>query len=226
MLHLCVVLAFLFGATAHAAGDGDGAEAAAVKPIHFKIETASSGEKTILGRLDASEEGGATYDRAVLDLDGDGTPEETIPLKVSGRTDGTERFDVDLRWEMQDKKWRLDLRGSTTDPFKKPVYMFWSLAGPGGSVFFINGKVPVYPTAEEALKGKAVRLGPPFHFEVSSSTRGPDALVYVGLKDVNGSTLRSASRSNPESEGRQDARISLAFVRDGKEEAPIGAQYG
>jgi hypothetical protein len=226
MLYFCAILALFCGATAQPAGDGDGTEGVQLKPIHFKIETACDGEQTILGRLDASKEGGTSYDRAVLDLDGDGTPEEKIPLRVSDRTAGSDRFDVQLRWKMMDRDWRLDLRGSTADPYKNSVYMFWSLSGPGGSVFFINGKVPVYPTAEEALSGKAVRLGPPFHFEVSSSTRGPDALVNVGLKDANGSTLRSASRSNPESEGSEDARISLVFERDGKEREPVTAQYG
>lgn len=226
MLHLCAVLALLFGATTYPAGDGDGTESVQLKSIHFKIETACGEEQTILGRLDASKEGGATYDRAVLDLDGDGTPEKEITLKRSARSPGTDRFDVQLRFDVKELNWRLDLRGNTTDPFKFPVFMFWSLGGPGGSVFFINGKVPVYPTAEEARSGKAVRLGPPFHFEVRSSTRGPDALVNVGLKDVNGSTLRTASRSNQESVGHEEAEISLAFVRDGKEGAPITAHYG
>ena len=42
--------------------------------------------------------------------------------------------------------------------------------------------------------------------------------------EVGGASL--GGRSKPESKGGEEAQISLVFIRDGKEGAPITAQYG
>jgi len=58
---------------------GDGANPSkgmeSLRPLHFRIEAVTDQVKTIAGRLEAAIEDGPTYDRAVLDLDGDGRPE-------------------------------------------------------------------------------------------------------------------------------------------------------
>jgi len=92
--------------------------------------------------------------------------------------------------------------------------------------FFINGEAKVYATAEEAAGGKAIRLGPPFRFDVRSSVRGDSALVNVGLKDGNGCTLRIASGRGQDGSRTDTLNIHLKFLAIGEERTSIEAQYG
>ena len=224
-MNICSALTLLLVLAAPVGAVGDGAEGD-VKPLHFRIETACGEERLILGRIEASEEGGRSYDRSVLDLDGDGIPEKTIAIERESRGGGAGRFDISLRYELDGRKWMLNLRGSVSDPFRGTVVMDWSVLGSNMNTFFINGLAAVFPTIEEARAGKAIRLGPPFHFEAGAAVRGPDALVHVGLKDANGSTLRIASRAGSEPGQSSMSQINLLLLSDGKAGTSVDAEYG
>jgi hypothetical protein len=214
---------------------GDGAEpskeAKSLKPLHFRIEAVTDQIHTIAGRLESAAEDGRTYDQAVLDLDGDGRPEKTLDLKSGTFPTRKGSFSVDLDFELDGSSWNLSMRGPLDDPFQGPVYLNWTRRSDELYLFFINGKAPLKPTAEEAAEGPAIRLGPPFHFDLTSTKRGPDALVNVGLKDANGCTLRIANRLSAGQAVRNPAmgnaaQIQLAFFAGGEVRSILEAKYG
>lgn len=217
---------FLLGLAAFAADSKDPDKAEMPPPLHFRLEVKTDEVVSMMGRIEASEEHRSTYDKAVLDMDGDGTLEKTIALSKSPNPapKGYFRFTFDLLFE--DRHCQLELLGRLSDPFEKPLDLDWYLFGPSQHMFFINGKTHVYATAEEAAKGKSIRLGPPFRFLVKTTTRGPKALVHVALKDGNDCTLRVAVRKNMESRKNTLCPIRIAFSADGETRSTLDAEYG
>jgi hypothetical protein len=197
-----------------------------LKPLHFRIEAVADQVHTAAGRIEASGEGGRKYDRAVLDLDGDGNFEKRIALEESPYPPTEGRFSVELDLELGGLNWRLDLHGPLAKPFEGTVHMDWTQRRNELFLFFINGKATLYATAEEAAKGQAIRLGPPFRFDVRTSKRGPDALVNVGLKDSNGCTMRIATRSGENPTMGDESRIQLTLLADGEARSTLEAEYG
>lgn len=197
-----------------------------LRPIYLRIEVMDGTLKTIPCRIEASRLEEGSYDRAVLDLDGDGRFEKTVEAEKGRYGSSKDRFGTTLPLVLGSATYQIELSGSSIDPFEGEAYLLWSVKKEDAYLWFINGKVKLYPTVEAAAAGKALRLGPPFHFEASTSTRGADALVNVGCKDANGATLRVAQRNRKESERGEESRIHVEFVRDGKTCSSIVAEYG
>ncbi len=79
------------------------------------------------------------------------------------------------------------------------------------------------PTADSpsaAAAAEPIRMGPPFHFDTGSRTRGREGLVTVGLKDANGCTLRLARKNG------QIVQPTLKLLTGGSEVAQAQASYG
>ena len=53
--------------------------------------------------------------------------------------------------------------------------------------------MPLYPTAAKALAGAPVSLGGACKWDINVRTQGKKVMVSAGLKDTNGSTLRTLS---------------------------------
>ncbi|MCP3859722.1 MAG: hypothetical protein GY704_08730, partial [Phycisphaeraceae bacterium] len=77
-----------------------------------------------------------------------------------------------------------------------------------------------HTTAKAAAAAKSIRMGPPFHFKTGTRTRGREALVTVGLKDVQGSTLRLARI------GKGQVRPKVEMTQDGAQRFEAWATYG
>ena len=78
-----LILSFLPGSAALAEESDETAGDGAPAPLHFRLEAWTGEMVTMMGRLQASEGVRDTYDQAVLDMDGDGRPEKTIPVTRS-----------------------------------------------------------------------------------------------------------------------------------------------
>jgi len=78
----------LLGLASLAGGFEDPRESPALEPLHFRIEALTDALHTATGWIEASEEDGREYDRALLDTNGDGKPDQTIDLE-KGRATGS-----------------------------------------------------------------------------------------------------------------------------------------
>lgn len=192
-----------------------------LKPVYVQIEVMLDELRVVPCRIETSGAEGAGYDQAALDLDGDGKFETIVAGEKDTYDTGNDRFGFNLPLVLGDAEFNVELRGSQADPTSGRTYLYWTLNRGGTYLFFINGQVEMHGAAEAAAAGKALRLGPPFHFETRSTTRGPDALVNVGLKDANGSTLRIARTAE-----NTESQIHLTFAAEGRRGTPIAAEYG
>lgn len=198
----------------------------ALKPLYLRIEVMTDELKTLPCSIEASDPVGGRYDHALLDLDGDGRFEKKVEFEKGNFYGSAPRFGFSMPIELGDMTFDIEMGGNQDDPVQGPVHLMWTLRKEKVYLFFINGQVKLYATAEEAAEGKALRLGPPFRFDLSSSTRGPEALVNVGLKDANGSTLRSATYGSKDPAAGSQSLIRLTFLKDGRERSAVDAQYG
>jgi len=87
--------------------------------------------------------------------------------------------------------------------------------GEGVLVILINGQVRLYPDRESARKGKPASLGGPLRFEVSTSTRGRNSLLTVGVMDGNGAGIWHATAGEKERKIRFQLASRRAVVRSG-----------
>ena len=220
LVSICCAAFFVLGPVLIAAPD-DAPEKEALKPLYFRVEVNTDKVYTACVQVESSKEDGQQYDRALIDMDGDGEAEETKSLTPDQRRSHEGYFNMDIPLDIGGMTWSLKLHGSLSDPVKKPVYIDWILSEGGFYAFFINGTVKLYATAEDAARGRAIRLGPPFKFAVRTSERGPDALINIGLKDENDATLRIASTTG-ENNDRNECNIMLAFPGG----TSIEAEYG
>ena len=155
--------------------------------LHFRLEIGVEEILTVQVRLE-----GESFDVARLDTDGDGQVDETrkIERKLNART-GKPLPNTKLTFTHEGADWEIDYYALGAD--RPTTYVRWTVRrGKEFYAWFINGRVAVHTTAEAAREAKAIRLGPPFRFDLSASVRGPDALVNIGRKDETGATLRLA----------------------------------
>jgi len=221
-LYLLLCLAAL---ASLAAGDGDPKASSDLETLHFRMVVVADEVYTVAGCFEGSESGGG-YTQALLDMDGDGEADRTIDLEQGrfGISEG--RFGFSFEMTVGGLNLNFEVQGSRNDPFHGTVYLYYTLNTVDAYLFFINGTASLHPSAEEAAKGKVIHIGPPFRYEVRSSTRGDKALINVGLKDANGCTLRIASPRGPDGKRGETSNITLTFLSGGKEGSSLEAQYG
>jgi len=97
---------------------------------------------------------------------------------------------------------------------------FWYLDVKEWNYFFINGKIKLFSSAADALKGAPVLLGGECKWEISSRIKDSKPLVSAGLKDRNGCTLRIV---------RQEGKTvspTLTLIKDGKVEIEEKMKFG
>ena len=166
--------------------------------LHFRIEVGVTPGRVVTGWIDERKGTGTGYDAAFLDLDGDGTAEtvQEFPPYTNPNTNET-RPAPKLTIPDDSGTWVVDLQYAnlkSTDGVAQPSFR-WSVTAGDLYVWFINGRMKLYGSAEAAAEAPTLRLGPPFRFDVGTATRGPNALVRIGLKDVNGATMRLARKN-------------------------------
>jgi hypothetical protein len=191
--------------------------------LHFRLEVGVRPGHIITGWLDTRGDGGESFDSVVLDADGDGKVETVTTFgKVTDYRTKAEIYNPQVVVEREDAKWVLDLRYSR---FQKTAdgthtYIRWSVTKGGFYAWFINGKTMFHATAEAAAKAKPLRMGPPFHFETTTSTQGTKGLVNIGLKDANGCTMRLARLDKGE------VRPQVRLIQNGEQRFEEHAAYG
>jgi hypothetical protein len=197
-----------------------------LKPLHFRMEVNTDRVRSIFGRLEPSPTGQKSYDRVVLDPEGEDGPEETLALD-QGRVpiqDGW--FNASFKFDLGGWIFNVELYGPLHQAARSPVNLLWSLLKEEQFIYFVGGKTRLFSSPEEAKKGKAFRLGPPFRFQVSSRVQGPDALIRVGVKDANDATLRVAVHHHEEEGVESESRIRLTFLSKGEKRSVVEAEYG
>ena len=192
-----IVAILFFAAVATARAEGEGV---ARRPslLHFRLAVGDTPARIVPGVLLVHP--GPAVIGALLDLDGDGTFEKRIRC-------GTEAG-CEICFQTDGRGYQVDF--SLADAGGGAKWWFnWTLTQEDVAVSLIDGQTWLWPTAEEAAMVEPIRLGPPFRYEISPGTRGPDALIAVELKDGNGCTLRYASV------GGEERRIHARLLSEG-----------
>jgi hypothetical protein len=200
-------------------------------PYYFRVVFGEQGNKSMLGVLDESGGTGTGYDVAYIDenLNGDLTDEAAKKFTKNER--GSRAGQFEPRFEFmgpfkgaENAKYTLDIysfasknRGNMPE---NEYYFFWFLDISDWNYFFINGKMTLFSSAADALKGAPVRLGGPCKWEISSQTRDGKQLISAGLKDENGCTLRIVRKAG------QTISPTLTMIQGGKVKMEEKMQFG
>jgi len=190
----------------------------------FRLVVGGEKPRTIVGFVDESRGTGKGYNRFVIDWDGNGTPEAIFAFPPA-RDWETGKFvpSPTLKLRMGETRLGLELYGlafpEEGEGGERRVWMNWTVREGAFSARFINGQGRLYPSADAAERGTPIHLGPPFRFDVNSTTRGPEALISVGLKDANDATLRVAGNET-------ERKISVRLTAGENVKLDTTAEYG
>jgi hypothetical protein len=200
-------------------------------PLYFRVLFGKEGANPMLGVVDESGGSGNGYDVAYIDenMNGDLT-DDTVKkfLRYEGGSRAGElepKFEFEGPFEGQESaKYAINiysLASRYSSSVKENEYYFFSyLDTKDWSYFFINGKIKLYSSVEEALKGTPVLLGGECRWQISSRIQEGKSLISAGLKDINGCTLRTVRRTG------QMTSPTLTLIKDGKVEAEEKMKFG
>ncbi len=219
------MLLMLIGIGSATAAPDESADEQGLKPLYFRVETDRNGIHSMVVRIDSSTEKGEIYDRVTADTDGDGKYEKALDVEFDGPPDDDDS-EMLLRFPLGGLEWRLDLMGPFCGSFAGKVYFHWTYIDEEIFVWFINGTASLHASAAQAAEAQAIHLGPPFHYDVQTSTRGPNALFNVGLVDKNGATMRMASTRKTETREGSELNITVTFSQESEKRSSIVAEYG
>lgn len=198
-------------------------------PLYFRIVFGEQGNKSTLGVIDESGGTGTGYDVAYVDENRNGDLTDDAAKKFAryergsraGQINPTFKFCGPLNGKAA-VTYSLNIYSLTqrnqADPGDK--YFFWTLDTNGWNYFFINGKITLFSSAADALKGAPVRLGGPCKWEINSQNRGSTPMISAGLKDENGCTLRIVRKAG------QTISPTLTVMQDGKVKTEEKMQFG
>jgi hypothetical protein len=186
---------------------------------HFRLVLGVEDLLTVVGYLDESTGTGKGYDRAVLDLDSDGTPESvqefTSDLTCLGIERGTPLPFLRLFHDGADYEFTI-LGALTSSPRDGTWHSSWSIRKGGQRVSFMSSRAPLHDSAKAARDGKPIRLGPPFTFEFRTRIEGPRAVLDVKLKGPMGGNLDRAHRHRKTVKIRVELRKGPEVVSEGE----------
>ncbi len=201
------------------------------RPLYFRVVFGKEGKNPMLGVVDESGGTDAGYDVAYVDenMNGDLTDDaaKEFPRRESGSRTGElePRFDFKGPFEGEESaKYAINIyslapryRGNIQG---NEYYFFWYLDVKEWNYFFISGKIKLFSSAADALKGTPVLLGGQCKWEISSRIQNSKSLVSAGLKDINGCTLRIVSQSG------KTVSPTLTLIKDGKIETEEKMKFG
>ena len=157
------------------------------KARFFRVVMGTSEKLTVAGFVDESKGTGKGYDRAVLDLDGDGTPEAVRKISEPAV----------LRLHHAGAVYTLTVHGLGDRVWRNETFhSSWTVCRDGLLLSFMSGRAPLYASPKDAMTRKPIRLGGPFRYEVRSRIEGPKAVLSVRLEDAMGGNLNGARRPN------------------------------
>ena len=191
------------------------------RPLYFHVVFGKEGRTSMLGVVDESKGTGTGYNMAYVDENMNNNLTDEQPKKFpsarrrNDETSGCEpRFEFEGPLEGEERvKYTLNIyslaskrRGARQG---NDFHFFWYLNTKEWNYFFINGKMKLYPSAADALKGTPVRLGGECKWEIRSRIQKAKMMVSAGLKDNNGCTLRSVNGP------KKGLSPMLTLVKDG-----------
>jgi hypothetical protein len=200
-------------------------------PLYFRVLFGKEAAHPMLGVVDESKGTGAGYDMAYIDENMNGDLTDDIAKKFSRRESGSQAGELEPKFEFwgpfdgQDKaKYAINIY-SLTSRFSESVkgneyYFFSYLDFKEWHYFFVNGKIKLFSSIEEAMKGTPILLEGECRWQISSRIQEEKSLVSAGLKDRNGCTLRVVTQSG------QMLSPSLTLLKNGKVEAEEKMKFG
>ena len=136
---------------------------------HFRLVLGVDDILIVVGYLDESMGTGKGYDRAVLDLDSDGTPESvqefTSDVTCLGIESGTPLPFLRLFHDGADYEFTI-LGALTSSPRDGTWHSSWSIRKGGLRVSFMSSRAPLYDSAKAAREGKPIRMGIQFALDL------------------------------------------------------------
>jgi len=201
------------------------------RPLYFRVVFGKEGKNPMLGVVDESGGTGAGYDVAYVDENMNGDLTDDAAREFPRRERGSRAGELEPRFEFKgpferelSAKYTLNIyslaqktRRSTQG---NDYYFFWYLNIKEWNYFFINGKMKLFSSAADALKGTPVHLGGECKWEISSRIRNSKSLVSAGLKDRNGCTLRVVRRAS------ETVSPTLILIQDGKVKTEQKMEFG
>jgi len=201
------------------------------RPLYFRVVFGKEGKNPMLGVVDESGGTGAGYDVAYVDENMNGDLTDDAAREFPRRERGSRAGELEPRFEFKgpferevSAKYTLNIyslaqktRRSTQG---NDYYFFWYLNIKEWNYFFINGKMKLFSSAADALKGTPVHLGGECKWEISSRIRDSKSLVSAGLKDRNGCTLRVVRRAS------ETVSPTLTLIQDGKVKTEQKMEFG
>jgi len=200
-------------------------------PLYFIMVFGKEGKNPMLGVVDESGGTDAGYDVAYVDENMNGDLTDDSVRKFTRVERGSQAGELAPRFEFEgpfegeeSAKYTLNIY-SLVPMYSGSIqgneyHFFWYLDIKDWNYFFINGKMELFSSAADALKGAPVHLGGQCKWEISSRIRNGKSLVSAGLKDTNGCTLRIV---------RQDGKTvspTLTLIKDGKIETEEKMKFG
>jgi len=200
-------------------------------PLYFCVVFGKDGKNPMLGVIDESGGTGAGYDVAYLDENMNGDLTDDVAKKFSRYESGSRKGELEPRFEFDgpiegEEKARYALNIYSLAPRyrenmqKDEYYFFWYLNVKDWNYFFINGKINMFSSAADALKGTPVLLGGECKWEIKSRIQNNKSLVSAGLKDRNGCTLRIVSQAG------KTVSPTLKLIKNGKVETEEKMKFG
>lgn len=192
-------------------------------PLYFRVVFGKEGKKSMLGVIDESSGTGTGYNVAYMDenMNGDLTDDiakEYSRHKFGNRADELESgFEFDGPFEKEGNATYIlniySLARKSHNSITGNVHsIHWSLNTKEWYYFFLYGKMELFSSAADAMKGKPVHLGSQCQWKISFRIRDDDGkpMISAGLKDKNGCTLRVVRRLY------QDVSPTLTLIKDSK----------
>lgn len=201
------------------------------RPLYFRVVFGKEGKNPMLGVVDESGGTGAGYDMAYVDENMNGDLTDDSARKFPRVESGSRAGELEPRFEFKgpfeeegSAKYALNIYLLTyknrSSLQENEYYFFWYLDVKEWNYFFINGKMKLFSSAADALKGTPVHLGGECKWEISSRIQDSKSLVSAGLKDRNGCTLRIVRQEG------QTVSPTLTLIKDGKVETEQKMKFG
>ncbi|MBN2180993.1 MAG: hypothetical protein JW715_03705 [Sedimentisphaerales bacterium] len=201
------------------------------KPLYFCVVFGKEGKNPMLCVVDESAGTGTGYDVAYLDENMNGNLTDDGTKKFSRYESGSREGELQPRFEFEGPFKGEEKAGYTLDIYslapryrknlqEDEYYFFWSLEIKDWNYFFINGKINMFSSLADALKGTPVILGGECKWDIKSRIQDNQSFVSAGLKDRNGCTLRIVG--NP----GQTVSPTLKLIKNGKVETEKKMKFG
>ena len=200
-------------------------------PLYFCVVFGKDGKNPMLGVIDESGGTGTGYDVAYIDENMNGNLMDDSARKFARRKSGSRKGELEPRFEFEGP-----FEAETTAKYTLYIYslapryrgsiqennysLHWFLDIKEWNYFFINGKMKLFSSAADALKGTPVLLGGECKWEISSQINNGKSVVSAGLKDRNGCTLRIVRRAG------KTVSPTLSLIKDGKVKAEEKMKFG